>query len=134
MLLPLRHLGPSKRARPRGRGLCAIVPLYVTFMSIAGIKPTAPGFVRCAITPRPADLGKLELTAHTVRGDIEFYSLGRKGDRELRLRIPAGIEAELRVDKKEDVALSGGSATHDPRLAGYVLPTGKDVVLKLKHT
>jgi hypothetical protein len=104
------------------------------FMSIAGIKPTAPGFSRCSITPQPADLDRLELTAHTIRGDISFSSLGRTGEREVRLRIPEGMEAELRVDRREDVALGSGLATHNPQLVGYVLPAGKDIVLKLKYT
>ncbi len=67
---------------------CAIVPLYVTFMSIAGIRPTAPGFAQCTIRPQPADLRQLELTLRTVRGDIHFRSSGLRGDRELTLEVP----------------------------------------------
>jgi alpha-L-rhamnosidase len=113
---------------------CAIVPLYVAFMSIAGIRPAAPGFARCTITPRPGDLEKLELTARTVRGDITFCSLGRKGDRELRLRVPDGITTELKLNSKEDVALRSIPGGNDPRVATFAVPPGKEFVLRLRHT
>jgi alpha-L-rhamnosidase len=103
-------------------------------MSIAGIRPTSPGFARCTITPRPGDLENLKLTARTVRGDIAFHALGRTGDRELRLRIPAGIEAELRLDKKEHVALMSVPQPKHVGTSGFRLPTEKDIVLHLKHT
>lgn len=130
-------LSENWNARPDSGDLwshCAIVPLYVTFMSIAGIKPAAPGFSRCTITPQPGDLEKLELTARTVRGDIGFRSLGRKGERELRLNIPPGMEATLRVDRKEHLPLSPVSGAADARYASFALPSGKDIVLQLKHT
>jgi alpha-L-rhamnosidase len=113
---------------------CAIVPLYVTFMSIAGIRPAAPGFARCTITPRPGDLEKLELTARTIRGDIAFRSLGPKGNRELRVRVPAGIEADLRLDRKENVALTSVPHAKDFGYSVFRLPAGKETVLQLKYT
>jgi len=113
---------------------CAIVPLYVTFMSIAGIRPAAPGFARCTITPRPGDLDQLQLTARTIRGNIRFRSMGRKGDRELRLSVPAGIEAELRLDRKEDVALTSVPQPKDSGYSVFRLPEGKEIVLHLKFT
>ena len=113
---------------------CAIVPLYVTFMSIAGIRPTAPGFAQCTITPQPADLERLALTARTVRGDIAFRSFGHKGERELQLRIPPDMKASLRLDKKETVALPPVPRGTDSRYATFAIPPGKDIVLRLKHT
>ena len=35
---------------------CPVAPLYVTTMSLAGIKPLVPGFKRCEIRPQLADL------------------------------------------------------------------------------
>jgi hypothetical protein len=42
---------------------CAVAPVFVLFMDIAGIRPMEPGFARCAVRPRLADLGGLDLTA-----------------------------------------------------------------------
>jgi alpha-L-rhamnosidase len=112
---------------------CAIVPLYVTLMSIAGITPTAPGFASCTITPKPADLERLELTARTVRGDIEFASNGLAGNRELRVKVPAGMNAILRVDNRESISLKPAASSGGP-LAEYVIPAGREIVLNLVHT
>ncbi len=46
------------------------VPLYVSYMSLAGIRPIEPGFARCEIRPQLADLDFLELTAFTVKGPL----------------------------------------------------------------
>ena len=46
---------------------CPVIPLYIPTMSLAGIKPLAPGFGRCEIRPQLADLDLLELTANTVK-------------------------------------------------------------------
>jgi len=113
---------------------CAIVPLYVTFMSLAGIRPTAPGFAQCTITPRPGTLDTLELTAHTARGDIVFRSRGQKGDRELRLRVPNGMEAELKLDSRETVALTPMPGRKEARYSHFDLPAGRETVLGLKFT
>lgn len=106
---------------------CAIVPLYVTYMSLAGIKPLSPGFTRCEIRPQPAGLEMLELTAHTVRGPLGFSIHGKPGRRELTLEVPPGCEAELVVHPAEALNL--------PRMAvgRYRLPAGRCVV-GLAHT
>ncbi len=62
---------------------CAVAPLFVTHMSLAGIRPLAPGFKRVEIRPQLADLADLELTAHTVVGPIVFKATGTPGDRNL---------------------------------------------------
>jgi hypothetical protein len=124
-------------ARPDSGDLwshCAIVPLYVTYMSIAGIRPAAPGFVECTITPRPGPLEHLALTAHTVRGPITFLSLGTLGDRTLHLRLPAGMDATLNVDQRETVDLPRRSGGADRHMASFRLPTENDVVVHLHYT
>jgi alpha-L-rhamnosidase len=113
---------------------CAIVPLYVTFMSIAGIRPTGPGFSQCAIRPQPADLQQLELTLRTVRGDILFRSHGLRGDRELTLEVPSNIQATLLLDPREKVSLTPAHEAPSPECSGYVLPGGGRVTVKLKYT
>jgi len=74
---------------------CPVAPLYVLFMSIAGIRPTAPGFARCEIRPQLGDLRGLELAAHTPLGPIAFAAESVEGGHELRLAVPEGVKAVL---------------------------------------
>jgi len=86
---------------------CPVAPLYVAFMSLAGIRPTAPGFARCEIRPQLGDLGRLELTAHTVRGPIGFAAERVEDGHDLLLAVPEGIAAEL-VLPNEAIGLGAG--------------------------
>jgi alpha-L-rhamnosidase len=113
---------------------CAIVPLYVTFMSLAGIRPVSPGFARCHIRPQPADLEELALTARTVRGDIRFSCRGKIGDRLLELEVPAGMEATLLLDPRETPGLPSAATGAGHARKGYVLPSGTRVQLPLRFT
>jgi hypothetical protein len=113
---------------------CAIVPLYVTFMSIAGIRPAAPGFTQCTIRPQPADLQQLELTIRTVRGDIHFASRGLRGDRELTLEVPSTIQATLLLDPREKVGFGPAPDSPMKGCKAYVLPAGKRVTVALGYT
>lgn len=104
---------------------CPYAPLFVTTMSLAGIKPLAPGFKRCEVRPQVADLELLELTVPSVAGAIEFSSRGRLGDRELALTMPPGCRGELVVSRKETLDLSRAAPASEARdLARYRLPSG----------
>ena len=70
---------------------CAVVPLYIAYMGLAGIRPLEPGFRRVEVRPQVADLEELELTAFTVRGPIHFLSTGKLGARELTVEVPRGL-------------------------------------------
>ena len=114
---------------------CPVAPLYVTTMSLAGIRPLLPGFQRCEIRPQPADLELLELTVHSVRGPIGFSSRGKPGRRELRLSLPPDCEGELVVDQREALTLAPVAGARAARgLARYQLPAGKTTVVELKFT
>jgi len=114
---------------------CCVVPLYVTTMSVAGIRPLDPGFGRCEVRPQPADLELLELTVHSVRGPIEFSSRGRLGNRGVSVGLPPGCQGELVVDQRERLSLepvaSGSSARGITR---YRMPAGKSTSVTLKFT
>jgi hypothetical protein len=113
---------------------CPVAPLYVTTMSLAGINPLEPGFKRCEIRPQLADLGALELTAHTVRGPIEFSAQGKLGDREISLSLPPGCEGELVVHREEKLTLA---PIVGPAPAGHVryrLPAGGATRLRLRFS
>jgi hypothetical protein len=113
---------------------CAVVPLYIAYMGLAGIRPLEPGFRRVEIRPQPADLSQLELVARTVRGPLVFRSLGNRGNRELSLELPKGCEGELVLDEKETVGLvlAAKQAPAGPRR--YLLPAGKEARLQLEFT
>jgi hypothetical protein len=114
---------------------CPVAPLYVTTMSLAGIKPLLPGFTRCEIRPQVADLDLLELKVQTVRGAIEFSSRGKLGSRDLTLALPPGCEGELVVNKSETLTLepiAGASPMNG--LARYRLAAGKATSIHLKFT
>jgi hypothetical protein len=114
---------------------CPVVPLYVTTMTLAGIKPLVPGFKRCEIRPQLADLDLLELTVRSVQGPIEFRSRGKLGVRELTLKLPTGCDGELVVDRRETLTLQpvAGSATPQG-LARYHLPAGETTAVRLAFT
>jgi hypothetical protein len=104
-------------------------------MSLAGIKPLAPGFARCEIRPQVADLDLLELTANTVRGPIEFSSRGKLGSRNLTLSLPQGCDGELVVDKREALMLKSITTPGVPNgLARYQLPAGKMTCVHIIYT
>jgi hypothetical protein len=103
-------------------------------MSIAGIRPAAPGFTRCTIRPQPADLKELVLAARTVLGDIRFSSRGMPGDRMLELEIPAGMEATLLLNKRELPGLTPVPEENRKGLKGYRIPAGRPVRIPLRFT
>jgi hypothetical protein len=112
---------------------CAVVPLYVLYMSIAGIRPLSPGFSRFEIRPQLADLEQLDLVAHTVRGPIRLESRGRLGDRELQIGTPPNCEAELLLPRDEQISLPAVDAATPPGLARYHLPTGQTTILRVQR-
>ena len=113
---------------------CAVVPLYLAYHGLAGIRPLTPGFARLEIRPQLADLAELTLTAQTVRGPVRFVAHGQAGDRELRVEVPAGCEAELVVRREEEVALEPAPARAPAGHLRYHLPAGTETSLHLRHT
>jgi hypothetical protein len=112
---------------------CAVAPLYIVYMGLAGIRPLDPGFRRVEIRPQPADLSQLELVARTVRGPIVFSSLGNRGNRELSLELPKGCEGEIVLPEQESVNLAPIPRPEVLGLRRYALPAGQATALKLRY-
>jgi alpha-L-rhamnosidase len=112
---------------------CAVVPLYIAYMGLAGIRPLEPGFKRVELRPQPADLSQLELVARTVLGSLLFRSLGNRGNRELTLELPKGCEGELVLPERETVDLVPLKGNAPFGLKRLAIPAGAAVTLKLKH-
>lgn len=84
---------------------CPVAPLFVTHMSLAGVKPLEPGFRRCEIRPQPADLKLMEVATQTPLGPLVVKTEGLKGARELTVQLPEGCAGELVVREEEGLGL-----------------------------
>jgi len=74
---------------------CPLAPLFVLYMDIAGIRPTAPGFAKCQVRPQLDDLEKLDLTAYTVRGPIRFSARASRGGHDVTVSLPSNCSGNL---------------------------------------
>ena len=113
---------------------CPVAPLYVSYMSLAGIRPLEPGFASCELRPQLADLDLLELTAFTVKGPLAFECRGKVGDRELSLSLPENCAGQLLVDGREKLDLEPLPASGPGGLRRYRLPQGQPVKAHLRFT
>ncbi|MBN1417769.1 MAG: alpha-L-rhamnosidase N-terminal domain-containing protein [Planctomycetes bacterium] len=104
---------------------CALVPLYVLFMDIAGIRPVEPGFGRCEIRPQLGDLADLRLVARTVKGPIRFAARGADPARRIEIALPAGCEGTLLLPAEWKVPLAALPGRHRLGLEQYRLPAGE---------
>ena len=112
---------------------CAVAPIIMLYQGIAGISPLTPGYDIVQIRPQLGDLESVELTFHTVKGEIGFKSKGKKGKRELTIKIPEGMKAEILLDKKEKTALKSlGESKVGETIERFELTSGIHK-LKLKH-
>lgn len=112
---------------------CAVVPLYVAYHCLLGLRPLAPGFERYELRPQLGNLERFAITANTVRGPITLAAEGSKGARRLRLQLPPNAAGELVLPEAEQVelpALTGPRPKGTQRLA---LPQNSTVELKLRH-
>ena len=104
---------------------CALAPLFVLFMDIAGIRPTAPGFASCQIRPQLANLDQLSLTAHTAHGPIQFEAHAARGGHEVRVSLPAGCTGEVLAPPDSSVQLRELTPLHPLGLKRYRLEAGQ---------
>jgi hypothetical protein len=111
---------------------CPVVPVYITYHTLAGIRPLAPGFARAEIRPQLEDLPDLSLTAHTAQGPIHFKAQGSRGDRRVTLEIPHGCSAELLLPRGERVDLAPAEGKTPAGLRRYTLPSGQPIALHLR--
>ena len=111
---------------------CPVAPLYVSYMSLAGIRPLEPGFARCEIRPQLADLDLLELAAFTGKGPLSFHGRGKLGNREVTISLPNGCAGELVVPSQEALALEPVPSAGSEELRRYKLLSGKSTTVHLR--
>jgi hypothetical protein len=113
---------------------CPVVPLYMAYQGLAGIRPLAPGFARVELRPEPADLKAMELTVHTVRGPIHYTCTGERGNRELKIALPEGCEGELLLRRNEKTNLPPISVAAPEGYVRLAVSSGKSLTIKLTDT
>jgi hypothetical protein len=113
---------------------CAVVPLYVLYMSIAGLRPLEPGFRRYEIVPQFADLSSLRFTAHTPQGPISIRTEGMFGNRTIEVETPTTLVGEIVLPVREDVPLKRVRGSRPLERVAYRLPAGERVTLHLELT
>jgi hypothetical protein len=111
---------------------CGVVPLIVLFQNVAGIMPVEPGFNSYVIYPQLSDLEKLELTAFTIKGEINFSSEGKPGKKQLKIKTLPHAKGELILSEKEKVDLTV-VRKFDNKIA-YTLPEDKEIKILLSYT
>ena len=107
---------------------CAVAPLFVLFMDVAGIRPAAPGFERVSVRPQLGDLPALELTVHTVRGPIAFRAEPQKGGHRVTVGLPSGCAGELMLPQAVPMAVTPVGLDRALGLSRYALPPGEATV------
>jgi len=112
---------------------CAVVPLYVTYHGLMGLKPLAPGFQHYELRPQLADLADLDLTAFTVLGPVSLHAQGPRGNRDVTLQLPQGGQGELVLPQEEQADLPAAPGPVPAGHRRYRLPAGKSVTLHLKQ-
>ena len=120
-----------RRDSPDQWSHCAVGPLFVLFMDVAGIRPAAPGFERVVVRPQLGDLPGLELTCHTVRGSIGLRAERQDGGHRVSITLPEAVPGELLL--RAGVA-SGGAAIGADRALGlsrFALPAGETTTFDL---
>ena len=84
------------------------------YRNLGGINPAAPGYRRAIIKPQPVgDLRSVMATEQTVRGPVAVSWIRGNTSLDLRVSIPAGMEANISIPKLGMMDLSiveGGKA------------------------
>lgn len=88
-----------------------VAPLYVMYMTIAGIKPLTPGMQRVEIRPQLDRLEAFQLSCYSPRGTITVQGKGKRGERQMEIGLPPGCQAELVVPRQEPLEFRKIGAT-----------------------
>ena len=112
---------------------CAVVPLYIAFHGLLGLKALEPGFKRFQLRPQLGDLEDLDLTAFTVQGSVGLRSRGKLGDREVVFQLPPGGQGELVLPQDEAIDLPAAAGPVPAGHRRFKLTAGSTVTLRLKH-
>jgi len=105
---------------------CAVSPLFLPITHFAGLRPGAPGFTEARFRPTLGLLPELRLTAHTVRGPLQFQAVHDGDFHRIEIHAPADIALVIEVPPGTVIAqgeLLDPAPDVGDRLA-YRLPAG----------
>ncbi|HEX9371900.1 MAG TPA: alpha-L-rhamnosidase C-terminal domain-containing protein, partial [Roseiflexaceae bacterium] len=105
---------------------CAVAPIVLLFAGVAGIEPVEQGFARCRVRPQLGDLGRLELTAHTVRGPIRFRAERAGEGHQVALALPPDCAGELLLPERAQTDLRPIESRRQSELKAYQLAPGTE--------
>ena len=105
--------------------------IHLTMSDIAGICPITPGFARYEVRPQPADIGRLELTAHTAVGPFEFLAEPVAGGHKITLSVPSKGEGELLLPPGSQCDLPPRTPDHPLGLKRFRLQPGTTCVFRI---
>lgn len=111
---------------------CAVGPLIIMHMGIAGIRPLTTGYALCEIRPQFGELEMVNINTYTVKGPIKLKMEGKRGSRHVRLFIPAGIIARFVVDTQEILHVS--EVIQNESNKEYILQGGQTFNFLLRYT
>jgi len=104
---------------------CAVGPLVVLYLDVAGIRPGAPGFEKVEIRPQLGDLPGLELTAHTPKGPVVLKAQAQEEGHRASVTLPAGCPGELVLPVTEGKGVAVTDADRALGLERFALPAGE---------
>ena len=110
---------------------CAVVPLYIAFHGLMGLRALEPGFKRYQIRPQLGDLEDLELTAFTIQGAITLTAKRTSGGHELVVYLPPRGDGELILPRNGAADLHESTSPAPAGHRRYLLPPGGTVRLTL---
>lgn len=119
----------------------AVLPVLAMSQGIAGIIPLKADGSLVKIEPQVCDLEGVSFYVHSQRGNIQFTSEGKKGNRTITLTLPASLSAEIWLDEREKTSLPLlRQENHGVRVyllnasASYGESGSRTIKIRLKHS
>jgi hypothetical protein len=84
----------------------SLAPIYVAYMSIAGISLLEPGGRKLKIRPQPGDIDDFSIANHTPHGAVKIKWAGNRQSKTMSVSLPSGISAELWLDERENIQMT----------------------------
>jgi alpha-L-rhamnosidase len=104
---------------------CAVGPLFVLAMDIAGIRPAAPGFEKVEVRPQLGDLPEVEAIIHTPRGAVVFRAEPQEEGHHASITLPPDVPGELVLPAVSGRGVAVTRLDHALGLERYALPAGE---------
>lgn len=112
----------------------SVSPIYIAYMSIAGIKVMEPGAGKVQIRPQAGDLEDFSIRNYTAKGAIGLSFSGKPGRRTWEIQVPDGVEADLILDEREKPNLPTSDVKAPAGMKAWKLQAGKTWKQRLRYS